>query len=121
MKFIDVIQCACTDTFQSAYPQCVDCFTQTNQTAFLVPQNGQSLPLHPDSGDRFGSCGLVSCNGTQSMADESDYGRGIRRVFRVDVIIGQSSQAWFTQGQRFYMALVFTTPIGTASHLSSSL
>lgn len=45
-KFIDVIQCACTDTFQSAYPQCVDCFSQTNQTAFLVPQNGQSLPFH---------------------------------------------------------------------------
>ncbi|THH07602.1 hypothetical protein EW145_g3272 [Phellinidium pouzarii] len=33
--FIYVIKCACTDTFQSAYPQCVDCFTQTNQTAFL--------------------------------------------------------------------------------------
>jgi len=39
-RFIDVVQCACTDTFQSAYPQCVDCFTQTNQTAFLVPDNG---------------------------------------------------------------------------------
>ncbi|KAG6910388.1 hypothetical protein DXG01_011103 [Tephrocybe rancida] len=33
--FIDVIKCACTDTFQSAYPQCVDCFTQTNQTQVL--------------------------------------------------------------------------------------
>ncbi|PIL25850.1 hypothetical protein GSI_11603 [Ganoderma sinense ZZ0214-1] len=33
--FIDVIKCACTDTFQSAYPQCVDCFIQTNQTSFL--------------------------------------------------------------------------------------
>ncbi|OBZ74715.1 hypothetical protein A0H81_05540 [Grifola frondosa] len=33
--FIDVIKCACTDTFQSVYPQCVDCFQQTNQTAFL--------------------------------------------------------------------------------------
>ncbi|KAH9920834.1 WD40 repeat-like protein [Epithele typhae] len=33
--FIDIIQCACTDTFQSAYPQCVDCFIQTNQTQFL--------------------------------------------------------------------------------------
>jgi len=39
-KFVDVIRCACTDTFQAAYPQCVDCFTQTNQTAFLVPDNG---------------------------------------------------------------------------------
>jgi len=39
-QFIDVINCACTDTFKSAYPQCVDCFTQTNQTGFLVPQNG---------------------------------------------------------------------------------
>lgn len=36
--FIDVIQCACTDTFQSAYPQCADCFTLTGQTHYLVPQ-----------------------------------------------------------------------------------
>ncbi|TBU42712.1 hypothetical protein BD309DRAFT_923096 [Dichomitus squalens] len=33
--FIDVIKCACADTFQSAYPQCVDCFIKTNQTSFL--------------------------------------------------------------------------------------
>jgi hypothetical protein len=39
--FIDVIQCACADTFQSYYPQCVDCFTQTNQTGFLEPNNGE--------------------------------------------------------------------------------
>ncbi|KAI0673132.1 WD40 repeat-like protein [Trametes maxima] len=39
--FIDVIKCACADTFQSAYPQCVDCFTQTNQTQFL---NSDNLP-----------------------------------------------------------------------------
>jgi len=30
--FIDVMQCACTDTFRSAFPQCVDCFGRTNQT-----------------------------------------------------------------------------------------
>ncbi|KAH8831202.1 hypothetical protein DL96DRAFT_1524084 [Flagelloscypha sp. PMI_526] len=30
--FVDVIKCACTDTFQSAFPQCVDCFQKTNQT-----------------------------------------------------------------------------------------
>ncbi|KAI0691799.1 hypothetical protein BC835DRAFT_98775 [Cytidiella melzeri] len=41
--FIDVIECACTDTFQSAYPQCVDCFEQTNQTSFL-DANTQDLP-----------------------------------------------------------------------------
>jgi len=40
LLFVDVINCACTDTFKSAYPQCVDCFTQTNQTAFLGPQDG---------------------------------------------------------------------------------
>jgi len=40
MSFIDVIECACVDTFRSAYPQCVDCFIQTNQTGFLVPENG---------------------------------------------------------------------------------
>ncbi|OSD00035.1 WD40 repeat-like protein [Trametes coccinea BRFM310] len=39
--FIDVIKCACADTFQSAYPQCVDCFIQTNQTQFL---NSSNLP-----------------------------------------------------------------------------
>jgi len=39
--FIDVIKCACTDTFQSVYPQCVDCFEKTNQTNFL---NSQDLP-----------------------------------------------------------------------------
>jgi len=33
--FISIIECACGDTFQSAYPQCVDCFEQTNQTSFL--------------------------------------------------------------------------------------
>lgn len=43
LYFIDVIQCACADTFQSAYPQCVDCFTQTNQTGFLVPENGANM------------------------------------------------------------------------------
>ncbi|KAF4611730.1 hypothetical protein D9613_003908 [Agrocybe pediades] len=46
--FIDVIKCACADTFQSVFPQCVDCvaykftihlvlksFIQTNQTDVL--------------------------------------------------------------------------------------
>ncbi|KAF5366734.1 hypothetical protein D9758_006564 [Tetrapyrgos nigripes] len=33
--FINVIQCACTETFQSVFPQCVDCFVQTNQTQVL--------------------------------------------------------------------------------------
>jgi len=30
--FIDVLKCACTDTFRSGFPQCVDCFDRTNQT-----------------------------------------------------------------------------------------
>ncbi|KAF8583506.1 hypothetical protein K439DRAFT_1309804, partial [Ramaria rubella] len=42
-EFIDLIKCACTDTFQSAYPQCVDCFQQTNQTEVLDP-TGDNLP-----------------------------------------------------------------------------
>ncbi|KAJ3806764.1 hypothetical protein F5876DRAFT_9150, partial [Lentinula aff. lateritia] len=33
--FIAVIQCSCTETFQSIFPQCVDCFEQTNQTDVL--------------------------------------------------------------------------------------
>ncbi|KAF8346518.1 hypothetical protein F5887DRAFT_824110, partial [Amanita rubescens] len=39
--FIDVIKCACTDTFQAVFPQCVDCFIQTNQTDVL---NDPNLP-----------------------------------------------------------------------------
>ncbi|KAF8181080.1 hypothetical protein BJ912DRAFT_854950, partial [Pholiota molesta] len=41
--FIDVIKCACTDTFQSAFPQCVDCFIQTNQEDVLNVPNLPSL------------------------------------------------------------------------------
>ncbi|KAJ8483490.1 hypothetical protein ONZ45_g14589 [Pleurotus djamor] len=33
--FIDVIKCACTDTFQASFPQCADCFIRTNQTDVL--------------------------------------------------------------------------------------
>jgi len=43
LQFITVINCACTDTFQSAYPQCIDCFEQTNQTVFLQPANGANI------------------------------------------------------------------------------
>lgn len=35
VPFIDLIECACTDTFKSAFPQCVDCFQMTNQTDVL--------------------------------------------------------------------------------------
>jgi len=41
--FIDVIKCSCTDTFQSVFPQCVDCFEQTNQTDVLDTPNLPSL------------------------------------------------------------------------------
>ncbi|KZV84654.1 hypothetical protein EXIGLDRAFT_654787 [Exidia glandulosa HHB12029] len=43
-RFITTIECACTDTFQSAYPQCADCFIQTNQTQFL----GSNMEDVPD-------------------------------------------------------------------------
>jgi len=33
--FTKVIECACNATFEYVYPQCVDCFEQTNQTALL--------------------------------------------------------------------------------------
>jgi len=39
--FIDVIKCSCTDTFQAAYPQCVDCFIKTDQEDLL---NSKDLP-----------------------------------------------------------------------------
>lgn len=41
--FIAVIECSCTDTFQAAYPQCVDCFQQTNQTQLLQSNNLPSV------------------------------------------------------------------------------
>jgi hypothetical protein len=37
--FVDVIKCSCTDTFKASFPQCVDCFTLTNQTEVLQAQN----------------------------------------------------------------------------------
>jgi len=40
--FVDVMQCACTDTFRSSFPQCVDCFGRTNQTWVL--DQDDSLP-----------------------------------------------------------------------------
>ncbi|GAA5948724.1 hypothetical protein JCM10213_004395 [Rhodosporidiobolus nylandii] len=47
LSFVSAIKCACTDTFNSAYPRCVDCFVQTNQCEeFLgVPseQNASSI------------------------------------------------------------------------------
>jgi len=43
--FIDVIKCACTDTFQAVFPQCVDCFTRTNQSQVL---NTPNLPAVVD-------------------------------------------------------------------------
>ncbi|KAF5350701.1 hypothetical protein D9756_008751 [Leucocoprinus leucothites] len=43
--FITIIKCACTDTFQSAFPQCVDCFLKTNQEAVL---NTPNLPAVVD-------------------------------------------------------------------------
>uniref|UniRef100_A0A8H7XML5 Uncharacterized protein n=1 Tax=Psilocybe cubensis TaxID=181762 RepID=A0A8H7XML5_PSICU len=41
--FIDVIRCACADTFKSVFPQCVDCFIQTNQTDVLDTSDLPSL------------------------------------------------------------------------------
>ncbi|KAL9932392.1 hypothetical protein V8E36_008871 [Tilletia maclaganii] len=35
LSYIAVIKCACTDTFQSVYPQCLDCFQHTNQCYYL--------------------------------------------------------------------------------------
>lgn len=34
-SYISVIKCACTDTFQAVYPQCVQCFQMTNQCQYL--------------------------------------------------------------------------------------
>ncbi|KIS70798.1 uncharacterized protein UMAG_01949 [Mycosarcoma maydis] len=33
--YINVIKCACTDTFQAVYPQCLDCFQRTDQCYYL--------------------------------------------------------------------------------------
>jgi len=69
-SFITTIECACTDTFQSAYPQCVDCFEQTNQTDFLnanmdqIPSIVQGIRQICALGSTlFG--GVVATNGEQ--------------------------------------------------------
>ncbi|KIM81955.1 hypothetical protein PILCRDRAFT_45133, partial [Piloderma croceum F 1598] len=41
--FINVILCSCNDTFQSVYPQCVDCFEQTNQTDLLATTDAPAI------------------------------------------------------------------------------
>jgi len=41
--FTTVIKCACNDTFEAVYPQCVDCFVQTGQTALLNTQNAPAV------------------------------------------------------------------------------
>ncbi|KAF9054101.1 hypothetical protein BJ165DRAFT_1436047 [Panaeolus papilionaceus] len=51
--FIDVIKCACVDTFQAAFPQCVDCFIQTGQQDVL---NTPDLPAVVDGMRKI--CGL---------------------------------------------------------------
>jgi len=45
--FIDVIQCSCTETFQSVFPQCVDCFLRTGQENVLTAKS-QDLPAIVD-------------------------------------------------------------------------
>ncbi|KAK0529597.1 hypothetical protein OC834_003620 [Tilletia horrida] len=35
LSYFAVIKCACTDTFQAVYPQCLDCFQHTNQCWYL--------------------------------------------------------------------------------------
>ncbi|KIK04545.1 hypothetical protein K443DRAFT_675795 [Laccaria amethystina LaAM-08-1] len=34
--FISVIKCACLDTFQAVFPQCVDCFVKTGQDDVII-------------------------------------------------------------------------------------
>ncbi|KAJ7042956.1 hypothetical protein C8F04DRAFT_58290 [Mycena alexandri] len=34
-SFIDVLTCGCTEPFKSTFPECVDCFENTNQDAVL--------------------------------------------------------------------------------------
>lgn len=43
-KYYSIIKCACADTFQAAYPQCLDCFQHTNQCWYLGtdPQGSQA-------------------------------------------------------------------------------
>ncbi|CAO1626401.1 unnamed protein product [Sympodiomycopsis kandeliae] len=34
-KYYSIIKCACVDTFQNSYPQCLDCFQHTDQCYYL--------------------------------------------------------------------------------------
>ncbi|GAA5917347.1 hypothetical protein JCM6882_001088 [Rhodosporidiobolus microsporus] len=72
LSFVAAIQCACTDTFSSAYPQCVDCFVQTNQCEeYLgVPteQNASSILDGIRTVCGFGSALLGGVAASQSSA-----------------------------------------------------
>lgn len=53
--FYNLVKCGCTETFSSAFTQCLDCFERTDQTfvcpsspfLFPPPFNPFSLPSHP--------------------------------------------------------------------------
>ncbi|GAA5860866.1 hypothetical protein JCM8547_003873 [Rhodosporidiobolus lusitaniae] len=72
LSFVSAIKCACTDTFSSAYPQCVDCFVQTNQCEqYLgVPteQNATSILDGIRNVCGFGSALLGGVAASQSSA-----------------------------------------------------
>ncbi|KAJ7146199.1 hypothetical protein C8R44DRAFT_756833 [Mycena epipterygia] len=42
-SFINVITCACTEPFQSTFPQCIDCFQTTNQDAVLNMSDSEDV------------------------------------------------------------------------------
>ncbi|KAG8993791.1 hypothetical protein FRB94_010370 [Tulasnella sp. JGI-2019a] len=64
--FTDLIKCSCTDTFESVFPQCVDCFIQTNQTEVLQTNSPSSLVSGLRTVCAFASTlfgGVASANG----------------------------------------------------------
>lgn len=72
--FVDEIKCACTDTFVAAYPQCVDCFVQTNQCPQFLGVPSESGGSSIMDGIRqvcgFGSAllgGVASAQATENL------------------------------------------------------
>ncbi|KAE9401878.1 hypothetical protein BT96DRAFT_786665, partial [Gymnopus androsaceus JB14] len=43
IDIIELIECVCTETFQSVLPQCVDCSEKMNQTGVLAARNLDSV------------------------------------------------------------------------------
>ncbi|GAA6006085.1 uncharacterized protein JCM10292_006543 [Rhodotorula paludigena] len=60
LSFIDAIKCSCTDTFSSAFPQCVDCFIRTDQCEAYLGVPSVEANTSPILDSMRNVCGFAS-------------------------------------------------------------